>query len=1091
MTKSKHDIYVGDCLEKMRTLPDNSVDVIITDPPYGLSAPPDIEEVLSKWEEGEKYEHTSKGFMGACVHPHTEVLTPSGFRLVKEMEIGDLCYALNPESNTIEVVPVVASHAYEYEGPLVHVKGRSIEQMVTPNHRLFLGKPNQKWELKEAQLYRPNVFYQRNQGHWEGLEEDWIAIGDKKYPSVAFFRFLGLFLGDGYTVNRKAQPWKQDFFGFAVLKERKKKCIRESLAEMRVDFSENEGKDQKSTFYVYDKTLLRYLKPLGKAAEKYIPKDLFRYAPSFLELLYSGLIDTDGCVQGYNGQHVFGTSSQLLAEDFQHLCFLTGRSCVLQRRNELTQAPGEVAPSMHISWRASVTQSGKTFYLEKVNHKNPDNRNWQEVEYQGSVHCITLEKHHIMLTRLNGRTVWTGNSWDSHVPGPTVWKEAYRVLKPGAMAAVFAGTRTLDLMQVAVEMAGFEVLDHGRWLYGCLSDDTECLTKEGWVLHTELDEDTEVMQWDSATGTLSWTTPTKVHRYPYEGELVNLRNRHMDQLLTPNHRVYAKIRKHSREPSPDEYTVVEAGDLRAHWHVSVPMAGRLEEGQGPGPEKAYLIGWWLTDAWVHGDGKVCMFSQSKPDTLRKLTAALAPYLPSEYVKEGKKDTHNDEHTFYVPGDLSDYLLSNHPERELGWWCLGWDYESRLALYRGLMDGDGSLPSKQHAHTFWSQNQERRDVFVALCVSLGMRAYGDDGAKGCVYVNTKTSTSQLQHKHRKAAPSVPYKGIVWCLTVPTGAFVARRGEKPFITGNSGFPKSHDVSKALDKMKDNRDEILQVTAWIAKARDDANLSNKDIDDAFGFNGMAGHWTSKGTQPSVPTLEQIPHLLRVLRVEEVPDEIRVLLLDLNASKGQPSPNWFKREVVGEHTQPLTKGDSGIYAWNDKGEGKTQVDITAPATEEAERWTGYGTALKPSVEPVILLWKPDGGTPPTPPFDFHYCAKASGKERYFHCSVCDTVHPKKDRKKHGKDVEGHDKDSITMHPTQKPLGIMEELVRRMAKPGAVVMDPFTGSGTTAVAAIEHGCSFVGADIHVEHVKIANHRVGLIEPPKPVGGLLSMFGVK
>jgi len=44
---------------------------------------------------------------------------------------------------------------------------------------------------------------------------------------------------------------------------------------------------------------------------------------------------------------------------------------------------------------------------------------------------------------------------------------------------------------------------------------------------------------------------------------------------------------------------------------------------------------------------------------------------------------------------------------------------------------------------------------------------------------------------------PYKGKVWCVRVPTGAFVARRNGKVFITGNSGFPKAQDVSKLIDK------------------------------------------------------------------------------------------------------------------------------------------------------------------------------------------------------------------------------------------------------------------------------------------------------
>src|SRR5690554_5084088 len=58
-----------------------------------------------------------------------------------------------------------------------------------------------------------------------------------------------------------------------------------------------------------------------------------------------------------------------------------------------------------------------------------------------------------------------GKSWDSFVPGPSVWREVYRVLKPGGHALVFAGTRTQDLMTISLRMAGFEVRDVVEWLY--------------------------------------------------------------------------------------------------------------------------------------------------------------------------------------------------------------------------------------------------------------------------------------------------------------------------------------------------------------------------------------------------------------------------------------------------------------------------------------------------------------------------------------------------------------------------------------------------------------------------------------------------
>lgn len=52
-----------------------------------------------------------------------------------------------------------------------------------------------------------------------------------------------------------------------------------------------------------------------------------------------------------------------------------------------------------------------------------------------------------------------GKTWDAWVPGPEVWKEVLRVLKPGGHALVFAGTRSMDLMSMSLRLAGFELRD--------------------------------------------------------------------------------------------------------------------------------------------------------------------------------------------------------------------------------------------------------------------------------------------------------------------------------------------------------------------------------------------------------------------------------------------------------------------------------------------------------------------------------------------------------------------------------------------------------------------------------------------------------
>lgn len=59
-----------------------------------------------------------------------------------------------------------------------------------------------------------------------------------------------------------------------------------------------------------------------------------------------------------------------------------------------------------------------------------------------------------------------GKAWDSFVPGPSVWREVLRVLKPGGHVLSFSGTRTYDLSVLAMRIAGFEIRDQLAWIYG-------------------------------------------------------------------------------------------------------------------------------------------------------------------------------------------------------------------------------------------------------------------------------------------------------------------------------------------------------------------------------------------------------------------------------------------------------------------------------------------------------------------------------------------------------------------------------------------------------------------------------------------------
>lgn len=71
----------------------------------------------------------------------------------------------------------------------------------------------------------------------------------------------------------------------------------------------------------------------------------------------------------------------------------------------------------------------------------------------------------------------------------------------------------------------------------------------------------------------------------------------------------------------------------------------------------------------------------------------------------------------------------------------------------------------------------------------------------------------------------------------------------------------------------------------------------------------------------------------------------------------------------------------------------------------------------------------------------------------------PRKAEKKHGK------------HPTQKPLPLLERIIRASTLPGQRILDPFNGSGTTGIAALKHGRRYVGIDLSTEYLELTKSR--------------------
>ena len=175
--------------------------------------------------------------------------------------------------------------------------------------------------------------------------------------------------------------------------------------------------------------------------------------------------------------------------------------------------------------------------------------------------------------------------------------------------------------------------------------------------------------------------------------------------------------------------------------------------------------------------------------------------------------------------------------------------------------------------------------------------------------------------------------------------------------SGMPKSLDVAKAIDKRRDERhEEALKVTRVIAERAKELGISRRDINlkinDADNSGGSAQSWTTTSSagahKPRVPEWDQWVRLRELLNLND-PD-LDAEVWRLNGRKGTPGEAWEKREVTGVYEQPNGVNEwAGNYMGTKKAGIKERRDI--PATSEAQRWDGWGTALKPAIEPIIQI--------------------------------------------------------------------------------------------------------------------------------------------
>jgi site-specific DNA-methyltransferase (adenine-specific) len=207
------------------------------------------------------------------------------------------------------------------------------------------------------------------------------------------------------------------------------------------------------------------------------------------------------------------------------------------------------------------------------------------------------------------------------------------------------------------------------------------------------------------------------------------------------------------------------------------------------------------------------------------------------------------------------------------------------------------------------------------------------------------------------------------------------------------------------------------------------------------------------------------------------------LDISKALDKAAGAEREVdgkafgVGKHSNTSIEG----------GAFNSSYDKTKPATPAAQKWQGWGTALKPAHEPFVIARKPLEGTVANnvmkhgvgglnidgcrhgerfPANLLHDNSEAvadilGDKARYFYGTKAN----KRDRN------EGLE-DAKNTHPTVKPTDLMAYLCRLVTPPGGTVLDPFMGSGSTGKACAAEGFEFIGVEMDAEYLAIASARI-------------------
>ena len=323
--------------------------------------------------------------------------------------------------------------------------------------------------------------------------------------------------------------------------------------------------------------------------------------------------------------------------------------------------------------------------------------------------------------------------------------------------------------------------------------------------------------------------------------------------------------------------------------------------------------------------------------------------------------------------------------------------------------------------------------------------------------------------------------------------------------SGFPKSLDVSKAIDKAAGaEREKVRKVCAATAYSSNAGNmrpwmehameLGYTEVDGPEPATEAAKQWDGWGTALK-PALEPITVARKPLAGAVAASVLEHGTGALNIDGCRIAPTGESRERIGEDSQDQRYTDTGGTNFAAKpgirgGDpaGRWPANLIHDGSDEVMAQFPHSTsgAMKSSTqraaqdEPGSVCYGTLGGAVSSVDVPassgsaarFFYCAKASRSDR--NAGLASGSNPAVGTGATMREREDADWPARNgnHHPTVKPTDLMAYLCRLVTPPGGLVLDPFMGSGSTGKACMREGFRFLGIEREAEYLAIARARI-------------------